>query len=161
MYSRLVIGEYSGQGLCLLFSYPVSRKKVFHAKVLVVVSFVFVSMLLCTAVSIIIFTVTENINPILSDTMTVNLLAEVIIMAIASIFSVNAIGLLSLSLGMIKNSIPAALVCSFVLSGIYGNMAVSAAGNPSLSFVTGIVSLVIIFLTISILSRKINQMEVC
>jgi ABC-type transport system involved in multi-copper enzyme maturation permease subunit len=52
MYEKLIIEEYSGKRLALLFSYPVGRKKAFSAKILIVFLFVVLSMLLCTILPI-------------------------------------------------------------------------------------------------------------
>jgi ABC-type transport system involved in multi-copper enzyme maturation permease subunit len=52
MYEKLIIEEYSGKRLALLFSYPEGRKKTFSAKILIVFLFVVLSMLLCTILPI-------------------------------------------------------------------------------------------------------------
>lgn len=48
MYSKLIIEEYSGKRLALLFSYPVGYQKIFIAKTLIVLLFVMLSMFICT-----------------------------------------------------------------------------------------------------------------
>ena len=159
MYSRIIIGEYSGRRLALLFSYPVSRKKIFLSKVLIVFLFVFLSMLLCTAVSIAIFTVTESAAPIVSDVMTGSMIAEVCRTTVVSLIAVNAIGLISMRIGFIRKSVPAALISSFILAGVYGNIAVGGAETPAVSLLAAGVSLIVIFVVIVTLSNKIHHME--
>lgn len=39
MYSRLIIEEYTGKRLALLFSYPISRSKIFAAKLVLIFTF--------------------------------------------------------------------------------------------------------------------------
>lgn len=67
MYAKLIVEEYWGKRLALLFSYPVGRQKTFIAKILIVLLFVILSMLLCTMLSVGIFTLTEAFSPIVSD----------------------------------------------------------------------------------------------
>lgn len=161
MYSRLVIGEYISKRLTLLFSYPVSRIKVFIAKIILIVSFMLVSMLLCTAIPIFVFTISESYNPIVSDTITREILIMVFKMAMVSIISVNTIGLLSMAIGFIIKSVPAALVTSFALSGIFGNLVITSAYNTAIQLLISGVSIIIIVGILITFSIKINQMEVC
>lgn len=160
MYAKLVIAEYSGKRLALLFSYPISRKKIFTAKVLIVSFIVLISMLLCMAISILVFAATESVAPIVSDTMTNNLFMETFKMTFVSLVAVIAIGLLSMGIGFIKRSVSITLISAFVLSGVYGNAAVSAFENFAIALLVVGISLVIILLVLLILSNKINYMEV-
>ncbi len=160
MYAKLVIAEYSGKRLALLFSYPISRKKIFTAKVLIVSFIVLISMLLCMAISILVFAATESVAPIVSDTMTNNLFMETFKMTFVSLVAVIAIGLLSMGIGFIKRSVSITLISAFVLSGIYGNAAVSTSENFAIALPVVGISLVIILLVLLILSNKINYMEV-
>lgn len=160
MYARLVISEYSGKRLALLFSYPVSRKKIFMAKVLIVFAFVLISMFLCTMLSTVIFAVTEAVSPIAADTMTSDLLLNVFkILAVSSI-AVSAIGLAALRIGFIKKSVSATLISSFALSAFYGYIAVGETNNLSILMLITVVSMVVIFAVIFTLANKINNMEV-
>ena len=90
MYNNLIIKEYTGERIALLFSYPVNRKKIFMIKVLIIVSLVSISMLICTLIPIIIFIITESIHPIVSDTITLPLILNTFKIIIFSTFSVNA-----------------------------------------------------------------------
>lgn len=160
MYAKLIIEEYSGKRLALLFSYPVSRKKIFAAKVLVVSSFVLSSMLLCTAASIFIFSLTESAFPIVSDVMTADLLVAVLKMTAVSLVAVSAIGVLAMWFGFIKKSISVTLISAFILSAIYGNVAIGAYGSTLIALPVLFISFLIILAVPIVLSNKINHMEV-
>ena len=160
MYAKLIIGEYSGKRLALLFSYPVGRKKIFAAKVLIVFLFVALSMLLCTILPICIFTVTESFSPIVSDTMTSDVLIQALNTLLVSLVVVSAIGLLAMRIGFIKKSVSVTLISAFILSGIYGNIAVGSVGNTVASLPIVGASLLAILAVFVTLSYKINHMEV-
>ncbi|MDD3795399.1 MAG: ABC transporter permease [Lachnospiraceae bacterium] len=160
MYARLIVEEYSGKRLALVFSYPVGRQKTFIAKVLIVLLFVILSMLLCTMLSIGIFALTETFSPIVSDVMTWDILITAFSNMLVSLVAVSAIGLLSMRIGFIKKSISATLISAFILSGIYGNIAISSVGNLAISLIIVGVTLLVILVILVTLSRKINQMEV-
>ena len=159
MYNNLIIKEYTGERIALLFSYPVNRKKIFMIKVLIIVSLVSISMLICTLIPIIIFIITESIHPIVSDTITLPLILNTF-KIIFSTFSVNAAGILAMALGFMKKSISVTLISAFVLLCIYCNLMISTNSNPlTFMYIIGI-STLIIFIIVIMLSHKINHMEV-
>lgn len=160
MYARLIIEEYSGKRLALLFSYPVSRKKIFAAKVLTVFCFVLIAALLCKGISTILFIITESFQPIVSDTMSVGLWKEVLQMNAVSITAVCTTGLLALRIGFIKKSVSATLISAFILSAFYGNITAGSAHNPILTISVVVVSLAAVVLVLFTLSDNINRMEV-
>lgn len=160
MYAKLVIGEYSGKRLALLFSYPASRKKIFTAKVLIVFLFVVISMLLSTILPVCIFAATESFSPIVQDTMTSSIWIKTLGNIAVSIAAVSAIGLLALRIGFIKKSVSVTLISAFILSGFYGNIATGSAGNASLSLLIAGISLAAAATVFGTLSHKINHMEV-
>lgn len=160
MYAKLIIEEYSGKRLALLFSYPVDRKRIFTAKVLIVFVFVVLSLLFCTILPIYIFSATESFSPIVSDTMTSNLFIKAMSNMAVSLIAVSAIGLLAMGIGFIKKSVSVTLISAFILSGLYGNIAVSSAGNFAVTFLIAGISLVAILVVFVTLSHKINHMEV-
>jgi ABC-type transport system involved in multi-copper enzyme maturation permease subunit len=160
MYAKLVIAEYSEKRLALLFSYPISRQKIFLAKVMIVSFFVLISMLLCMGISILIFAATESVAPIVSDTMTIDLFIETFKITFLSLIAVIAIGLLSMRIGFIKKSVSITLISAFVLSGVYGNIVVGAYGNFPIALPIVGISLFVILMVLLMLSNKINHMEV-
>lgn len=160
MYSRLIIREYSGKRLVLLFSYPVSRQKILTAKIVTVFSFVLLSMLFSTAIPMAIFAATESLAPIVPDTMTFGVLAAAFRMEVVSLAAVNAIGLIAMRIGFIQKSVPATLISAFVLSGLYGTVAIQSGGNDTACLIIMGASLIAVVAVIINLSNKINHMEV-
>lgn len=160
MYSRLIIDEYSGKRAALLFSYPVSRGKILLAKLLLVFVFTSVSMLICTAIPYIIFSITESVSPIVTqDTMTTGLILDTLKILVVAILAVGGIGIMAMRIGFIKKSVPATLITAFVLSAIYGNAALSANTLLS-SLVIGGIGVVATIAIMIELTNKVNEMEV-
>lgn len=159
MYSRIIIGEYSGKRLALLFSYPVSRGKTFLAKVLLTATFITGAMALSTLLPIAVFAATEHFSPIVSDTMTKQTLLTALQMAALSMAAVNTIGILAMWVGFAKKSVSATLISSFIFSSLYGNLAVGQAGMPSSLLIMGI-SLAVVVCALAALTNQIKHMEV-
>lgn len=160
MYNNLVIKEYSGKRLSLLFSYPANRKKIFMAKVLIVFSLIFISMTFCTLLPIGIFSITEIFVPIVSDTITTHLLLSTIGTTFISVLFASAIGILAMGIGFIKKSVTVTLISAFVLFAIWGNIAISINGNLIMSLFVVVVSIIACVVVLITLSNKINYMEV-
>lgn len=160
MYSRLMIGEYTGKRAALLFSYPVSRSKILMAKLLVVFVFTSVSMLICTAVPYIIFSITESVSPIVvQDVMTTGLVADALKTLSIAVLALGGIGVVSLRIGFTHKSVPTILISSLLLSAVYGNAAINANGILSSMLISGIGLIVAVAVMVE-LSNKVNKMEV-
>lgn len=160
MYSKLVIGEYTGKRVALLFSYPVNRGKILVAKLLLVFGFTLVSMLICTAIPYIVFSITESFSPIVvQDAMTTGLVIDALKTSVISVLALGGIGVVSLRIGFIHKSVPTTLISSILLSSIYGNAAINASGILSSVLISG-VGLIVAVAVIAELSNKVNKMEV-
>lgn len=161
MYSRFVINEYSGKRVALLFSYPVSRKKILLAKLLLVFGFISVAMSIGITVPYIIFSITELVSPIVvQDDMELGLVINMIRVLKTAVLAVGAIGLIAMRIGFIKKSVPTTIVMSFILASIVGNVMVVTLGNSILSIVIIAVSLISAGIVIVELTQKIKYMEI-
>ncbi len=159
MYSRLVTDEYTGKKAALLFSYPVSRKKILLAKLLLVFGFTSVLMLLSTASAYIIFGMTESVQIVVQDVMTAELAADTLKALGIAVLALGGIGIMSLRIGFIKKSIPVAIITALTLSAIYGN-AIIGANNLLINFLIGVGGFAVAAVITAELSNKINRMEV-
>lgn len=159
MYVRLIINEYSANRIALLFSYPVSRKKILLAKLLVVFLFTAIAMFICTLIPLSIFCVSEYVSPIVADTFSARLLVSTFQTVIISVLAADCIGLISMRIGFIKKSVPITLITSFILTGIIGNVTIAVAENVILSFITcGVLIIALITIVIELM-HKINHIE--
>ena len=160
MYSRLIICEYTGKRAALLFSYPVSRSKILLAKLLLVFVFTSVSMLICTAIPYLVFSITESVSPIVvQDVMTVGLVADALKTSCVAVLALGGIGIVSLRIGFIQKSVPTTLISAILLSAIYGNAAINVNGILSSVLISGIGLIVTVTVMVE-LSNKVNKMEV-
>lgn len=160
MYSRLIIGEYTGKRAALLFTYPVSRSKILLAKLLLVFVFTSVSMLICTAIPYIVFSITESVSPIVvQDVMTIGLVTDALKTSGVAVLALGGIGIVSLRIGFIQKSVPTTLISAISLSAIYGNAAINADGILS-SVLISAIGLIVAFTVMVELSNKVNKMEV-
>ena len=76
MASRFVVEEYSGKRAILLLRYPISRKKVLCAKLILMFAYTVGAMLLCGLVVQTVFCLTESLFPICSDQLTIEVILQ-------------------------------------------------------------------------------------
>lgn len=159
MYSKFVIEDYSHGRAILLFSYPIARRKIFFAKLLLVITFTFSSLLVCTIVPMTVFSISESISPILNGNITFALILSQLLNIGIYAVAIASIGLIALGIGFIKKSIAATIVSAISLASIIGNIVTGlGASIPTLVGVT--ILLITGFATAIMLANKVNVMEV-
>ena len=160
MYARFIIDEYAGKRATLLFSYPVSRRQVLLAKVMVVFAFNFAAMLVCCVLSLGIFSITEQFAPMVNDALTAaTLLAaakNIVVMAVIA----PALGVVAAGIGFTQKSVPATIVSAVVMISVLGNFMSGALQNAAFSVVLLFMSVGAAVITCGFLMGKVNTMEV-
>ncbi|NMM51085.1 ABC transporter permease [Paenibacillus aquistagni] len=159
MYSRFVIDEYRGKMMLLLFSYPISRKKMLLAKMLLIMSFTTLAMIVSNIPPLIIFSISETISPIVSDTLSTGLILNVVKTIFILGVSLNTICLVALRIGFAKKSVPATIVLSFVLCALYGNAIIASFGNDAVILALCLLMLIIGGAIVLELLNKVHRME--
>lgn len=115
LLSRLVISEYRDKTMALLFTYPVSRKKLIFAKLIIVFVWAFANICIANLlVGSLIIAVNESLGYV-KDTLSSEMLlrqgAEMLAQAIAA----AGMSLLPLVIGMRKKSTSTTIVCSIFI----------------------------------------------
>ncbi|WHY77852.1 ABC transporter permease [Neobacillus sp. WH10] len=160
MYSKFIIEEYSGKRSILLFSYPVSRKKILLSKLSVVSIFTIFSMIISNLIIFLIFGITEKSMHLVSGDFTASIMLQVIKITVVMAFIAASIGIIATGIGFIKKSVAATIVSAVLLASLMCNI----VGNTTSSItVIYIFSLIMIFVGILFsknLMHKVNLMEV-
>lgn len=160
MASRFVVEDYSGKRAILLLSYPISRKKVLSAKLMLVFLYTVCAMLLCGAVIQTVFFLTELLFPICSDHLTI----KVVLQSLGFLFCCSVLaglmGVIALWFGFRKKSVSVTIVASVILTTLVCQV-ISAAIQyiPILWIVVGIAAIGSLIAVVS-LFRQVEGMEV-
>lgn len=162
LLSRLVIEEYKTKTIQLLFTYPVKRKQLLQAKLLMVVGFCFTGILLATLV---VNAGAYFLNPVIGlfgSTVTVSEMVQTIPQTLISAGMIAGLSLIPLYFGMRKKS-TATTITSAVIIGFLVNATVSEGGQSASMF--EFIGIPIVFcligLAIGYLSyRKIDRIDV-
>lgn len=160
MYGKIVIDEYAGKGVLLLFSYPISRKHIFHAKVIMVFLYTAGSMAVSCLLIFAIFFTGESIYPLGSEALSLQLILGSLLLVLIYSLAAAMLGCISLWFGYWKQSSSAAVVASIILI-VLACQACGVSVHFGLS--SGIllcVSTVLAVAAVRDLARKISSMEV-
>lgn len=128
LLSRLVIDEYKNKTIHLLFTYPLQRKKLMQAKLLIVLIFCFVSIVMATfAISLLIFFVSPHLY-LVENPVKMNEIISTIPSTLINAVMMAGISLIPLFFGMRKKS-TAATITWAVIIGLLINSTVSTGGE--------------------------------
>lgn len=158
LLSRFIIEEYKSNTITLLFMYPINRKRLIIAKLLIVVLFTFIAIVLSNIfIDIVLYIINSFYNFIpnkLPNTLIISTFISINVNALAS----SGMALIPLYFGMRKKSVPATIVSSILIVSIV----CSNNGGYSLSSIIAIpITLSIIGILISFLSiRNIEHVDV-
>ena len=106
MYSKFVIEDYSGKRPILLFSYPVSRKKIILSKLSVVSGVTIISMIVSNLLVFMTFGITENFIHLVGKDFTLPIMLKVVENTLIMSLIAASIGIVAVGIGFIKKSIP-------------------------------------------------------
>lgn len=115
LMARLVIEEYRNKTIQLLFTYPVNRKKLLTAKLLIVAMWTFLSVILSTLVlSMVSLTINHLFNVIEHD-LTNEFFVQFVIKTLVSAIAAAGMAMIPLFFGMLRKSVPATIVSAVVM----------------------------------------------
>lgn len=158
LIARLIIEEYKNNTITLLFMYPINRKKLIIAKLIIVVLFTFISIVLSNIFIDFVLFITNNFYNFMSDKLTTPLIIKTFITIGVNASASAGMGLISLYFGMRKKSVPATILSALLIVTIV----CSNNGGFSLSSIIAIpITLSIIGVFIAYLSiRNIEHVDV-
>lgn len=156
--SKLVIEEYKSNTITLLFMYPISRKKLMAAKIIIVFLFtvvsIFVSDILLNAVLVGI----NSFTHVIPDSLDLNIIPSELIRISTDAVYAAGIGLIPLFIGMRKKSVPATIVTAVLLVSLIssGTNDFHLGNQVGVSLALALVGVGIAYLSI----RNIEQKDI-
>ncbi|PEC47641.1 ABC transporter permease [Bacillus sp. AFS077874] len=160
MFSKIVIEEYSGKRTILLFSYPISRSKVFFVKIIFVSLFVATAMIVTSICIYIIFGISESIYHLVQGNITFDIIKRGIKLTVYMSISAISVGVISMAIGFIKKSITTTIISSVLLCSLLSNIVAGFISSDSPIIIFTIILVLLCVFVLNIISNRINTMEV-
>jgi len=118
LISRLVIDEFRNKSITVLFMYPINRKKLIAAKLLVVVLFTLISDIVGNLFVGVGFYVLNLFVSIIPEPLTLSIVAKSLFKVVMSALATSFLSLIPLYFGMRKHSGSATIVSSLIVVAI-------------------------------------------
>lgn len=156
--SKLVIDEYKNNTISLLFTYPIKRKKLMLAKLIIVVMFTFIAVIVSSILVDSALYIANHFYEFTSEELTINIvtynLAKIGLYALAAAF----IGLVPLFVGMRKKSVPSTIVTAVIIVSLTtsNSNGFSLDSIIAIPIILSIIGVVFAYLTI----RNIEHVDI-
>ncbi|WP_052130201.1 ABC transporter permease [Ureibacillus sinduriensis] len=155
---KLVIDEYKNKTIDIMFTYPVKRKKILAAKLMIVMAFTFFTVFLSNVLIGGLFVITEAAFDILPGEIGVDEIYNNLISTFFYSLATAGISLIPLLFGMPRKSAPATIVTAIFLVCLIGN---TTDSFTVFSIIAVPISLALLGLFIGYLSiRNIEKVDV-
>lgn len=160
MYSKFIIEDYAGKRIILLFSYPVSRKRIMLSKLGVVCMFTVISMVISNIAIFLIFGISEQFIPLINEKFTFSIMLRAVETTLIMSLVAASIGIVAVGIGFIKKSVPTTIVSAVLIASLMCNIVVNATSSKTVMYLFAIVMMSIGVLFSMFLVKKVNIMEV-
>jgi ABC-type transport system involved in multi-copper enzyme maturation permease subunit len=130
LIAKLVIEEYKNRTILIMFTYPVSRKKLIASKLTLVALLTLITMMLSNIVVVGLISIINHYFPIVPFTLTANQFIGEVINIVPFAIASTGISLIPLYFGMRNHSVPATIGSSLLV------VAIACYYNPEIPIVT-------------------------
>lgn len=118
LMGTIVIEEYKNKTITVLFLYPVSRKKIITAKLIIVAVFAFVSIIFSVLFIGGCLLLADSFNDLIPGTLEIGILTKELSRTAANAFAAAGISLIPLYFGMRKKSVSTTIVSGVIIASI-------------------------------------------
>lgn len=160
LISKFIIDEYKNKSITVLFMYPINRKKLFVAKLLLVVLFTFFSILISNVFVASVMIGLNQIWPFLTDSLTAAAVMDHAVRVLIYAVAASGMSLIPLYFGMRKYSTPTTIVSSIIIAAIinssFGNNNFTLASVIAIPLALACVGVFVAYLAI----RNVERVDV-
>ncbi|MFB1052007.1 ABC transporter permease [Paraliobacillus sp. JSM ZJ581] len=120
LISKLIIEEYKNKTILILFSYPIKRKKILTAKIIVVISWTFITLIISSLFVSFAFLIMDSFLKFVPEQLSMSNIIQQVVKMITNSLAISGISLIPLYFGMLKKSVPATILSSILIVAFLG-----------------------------------------
>jgi ABC-type transport system involved in multi-copper enzyme maturation permease subunit len=158
LLARLIIGEFKNSTIKIMFTYPISRKKIMGAKIIIIWTFIFIAILLEEILFGIGVKTIDSMISITPDTITFSNLTDRAFLILYNAAATSTFSLISLFFGMRKKStsttIIASIIVGFLINSTSGEQGWSIFTSTIIPEILCVLGVVIAFLSYYYINKK-------
>lgn len=159
MYSKFIIEDYAEKRVILLFTYPLSRRRILLSKIGVVSMVTMASMVISSIVIFFVFGISNQFTHLVHETFTVSVMIQAAETTFIMSIVAASIGIVSAGIGFIKKSVPATIVSAVLFSSLMCNIVFNAAQDITVMYLFTIMMMCMGVTAAMLLIKKVNSME--
>lgn len=158
LLARFIIEEYKNKTITLLFMYPINRKKLIVAKLIIVVLFTYIAIVLSNIFIDFTLCIANSFYSFINDKLTIPLIINNFAIITLNALASACMGLIPLYFGMRKKSVPATIVSAILIVAIVcsNNNGFSLSSIIAIPIILACIGIFIAYLAI----RNIEHMDV-
>ncbi len=159
MFSKIVVEDYAGKRAMLLFSYPIGRKKILEAKIVMVFFYTVFAMFLSGGLVLGIFFITESLFPICADQLNIKTVLSGVLSLVSYSLLAGVWGIVALYFGFRKQSVSVTIVAAVIISTVICQMmAITMSIVGAIAFL--VIGILLAIITVNELKKIVMNMEV-
>ncbi len=159
MFSKIVVEDYAGKRAILLFSYPIARKKILDAKIVMVFLYTVFAMFLSGGMVLGIFLMTESLFPICVDQLSRKTVLSGVFSLVAYSLLAGVWGIVALYFGFRKQSVSVTIVAAVIIATVMCQMMAITMNNVG-AIVFLVIGILLAVITLNNLKKIVMDMEV-
>ncbi len=120
LLSKLIIDEYKNKTIFLMYSYPIQRKKLIAAKLLITGGLTFITIVISNSIVVVAFLIINNHLQLISESFSVQQFSLLFIRIVTFAIAAAGASLVPLYFGLRKQSVPATIISSLLIIVVTG-----------------------------------------
>lgn len=121
LISSYIIDEYRNKTITVMFMYPINRKRLIAAKLIIISVFTFISILMSDIILSIFYEFLNNLTHLTNEQLTGDMILKQLGSYVLSSFEFTGISLISMYFGMRKKSGSSAIISSMIIAVLLGS----------------------------------------
>lgn len=149
LLSRFIIDEYRNKTMNVMFTYPVQRKRLIMAKMLLILSLTFVSMIIATLIVCLVFLAVNSRFHFIPGTPEGSVLLHAGIRLFVQTLSAAGVSLIPLYFGMRKKSVATTIVSAVIIMALLSsnNQGFTLSTSVAIPLILGILGFLVAYLS--------------
>ena len=157
LIAKFVIEEYKNKTMSLMFSYPISRKKLIAAKLTIIFTWTFLTITLSNVVISGVLVLVNNYFGYIPGTLEMDTVINYVLKMLLNTVSAAGLSLIPLFFGMWKKSVPGTIVSAVLIVSIFSS---SSGGFSLYSIIAVPIILAAIGILVAYLSiRNVDKVD--
>lgn len=117
LISKLIVEEYKNRTISVLYTYPVNRKKLISAKLIIVVALIGLTTLISGGFVTAAFIIVDSYLQFVEEQLTMDTVLQQVFRIITNALAASGLSLIPLYFGMLKKSVPTTIISSLLIVG--------------------------------------------